>query len=72
MSRRSEEVRAKVAMWLARRASRDTGLLDRLCRQMLGRALSQPELDAAMRDDWVDGDLGFDADELERYQRGES
>ena len=57
-------------MWLAQRASRDTGAIDRLCRRLLDRAVAPSADDAFMRDDWVDNDEGFDPDELDRYQRG--
>ena len=59
-------------MWLARRASRDTGAIDQLCRRLLDRALGLPSEDSFMRDDWIDNDEGFDPDELDRYQRGGS
>ena len=72
MSRRSNEAKGRLAMWLAARASRDTGVIDRLCRQLLDRALTLPEDHSFMRDEWVDNDAGFDADELDRYQRGGS
>ena len=72
MSRRSEEAKGRVVMWLASRASRNTGAIDRLCRRLLDRALELPNDDSFMRDDWVDNDEGFDPDELDRYQRGES
>lgn len=68
---RAKARQAKIGMWIARRASRDTGLVDRLCRRLLSRAVAiDPEHDF-MRDDWVDSDEGFDPDELARYQRGE-
>ena len=52
------------------RASRNRGFLDRLCRRLLDRALQLPPEEDFMRDPWVDGDTGFDLEELERYQRG--
>ena len=71
-ARSSAERNARIANWLAQRASRDTGLFDRMCRWLLDRAMAVPPEDDWMRDDWVDNDMGYDADELERYQRGES
>ena len=63
--------KARVATWLATRASRDTGIVDRLCRRILHRVLELPPDDDFLRDEWVDSDTGFDPDELDRYQRGE-
>jgi len=71
MSRRSEEAKARIGIWLAKRSSRETGALDRLCRRVLSRVLQLPEENDFLRDEWVDSDLGFDPDELDRYQRGE-
>jgi hypothetical protein len=64
--------KAKVAMWIARRASRDTGLVDRICRRLLSRALTVEPDNNYMRDEWVDSDTGYDPEELARYQRGET
>ena len=69
--RRAEERKAKISVWIARRASRDTGIIDRLCRRFLSRALGRAPAKDFMRDDWVNTDVGFDPDELDRYQRGE-
>ena len=71
MSRRAEEVKGRLTMWLARRASAKGGLVDRVCRAALGRALALPAEEDFLRDEWVDSDVGFDPDELDRYQRGE-
>ncbi len=71
MSRRIEELQARFGIWLGRRASRNLGPVDRLCRRLLARALALAPQDDFLRDDWVDSDAGFDADELDRYQRGE-
>ena len=72
MSRRGREMKGRIAGWLASRASRDTGAIDRICRRLLDRILALPEEESFMRDEWIDSDVGFDPDELERYQRGES
>jgi hypothetical protein len=69
---RAQERKAKIGAWLARRASRNTGPIDRLCRRLLTRALAIDPAEDFMRDDWVDSDVGFDPDELARYQRGET
>ena len=68
---RKRERSATVALWMAERASRNKSLLDRVCRRMVARATRiEPERDF-MRDPLIDNDLGFDPDELDRYQRGE-
>ena len=68
---RRPERSATLTLWLAERASRNTSLLDRLCRKIIARATRiKPEQDF-MRDPLIDNDTGFDPDELERYQRGE-
>ncbi len=72
MSRRSEETKARIAVWLGQRASRDTGPIDRACRALLQRLTKLPQDDDFLRDEWIDTDRGFDVDELERYQRGDS
>ncbi len=71
MSRRSEEAKARIAVWLGQRASRDTGRIDRVCRALLQRLTALPPETDFMRDDWIDSDRGFDAEELDRYQRDE-
>lgn len=71
-ARRAAERNARIANWLGQRASRNTGVVDRMCRWLLDRAMTVAPEDDWMRDDWVDNDMGYDPDELERYQRGES
>ena len=39
-ARSSAERNARIANWLAQRASRDTGLFDRMCRWLLDRAMA--------------------------------
>ena len=69
---RSKERTARLMTRIAARSSRNTSLLDKLCRALLVRATSvDPEKDF-MRDTLTDNDEGFDPDELDRYQRGES
>lgn len=72
MSRVVEDLTAKIGLWLGKRASRDTGALDRLCRRLLTKLMTLPEDNDFLRDEWVDSDQGYDPDELDRYQRGES
>ncbi len=71
---RGQARKAKIGAWIAQRASRKTGLVDRLCRRVLARLTrldpNDPKHDF-MRDEWVESDLGFDPEELARYQRGE-
>ena len=70
MSRRGAELRARLLAHLASRSSRHDGLINRLCRRFLERALRLPPEDDFMRDEWIDNDMGFDPRELERYQKG--
>ena len=70
MKRWLQESRAKVLGNLAQRSSRQGGWFDRLCRRFLSRALELPADNDFMRDEWIDNDSGYDADELDRYQRG--
>lgn len=65
------EAKARFAQWLGERASRNTNFVDRLCRRLLDRVLRLPPDDDFLRDEWVDSDVGFDPDELDRYQQGE-
>lgn len=62
---------AKLALWMAERGSYNRSPLDKLCRWLINRMTTvEPQKDW-MRDPMVDQDTGYDADELERYQRGE-
>ena len=69
---RKRERAAKLLIWLADRASRNRSLLDRLCRLLVDRVSRRAPHEDFMRDPIVDGNEGFDPDELDRYQRGES
>lgn len=69
---RKKERSARLAIWMAARSSRNKTFLDRMCRKMITKATTvDPEKDF-MRDEFIDNDQGFDPDELDRYQRGES
>ena len=70
---RKKEIRgAAVQTWIARRSSRNRTLIDRICRRLIEKAVAtDPERDF-MRDPLIDNDPGFDPDELDRFQRGES
>lgn len=62
---------ARFGRWLAARASRDTGLVDRLCRKLLGRMTRVDPDNNFMSDEMTERDAGFSVEELERYERGE-
>lgn len=62
---------AKIGLWIAQRASRDTGLVDKVCRFLLTKILKVPPEKDFMRDEIIDNDLGYSPEELDRYQRGE-
>ncbi|MBO6544534.1 MAG: hypothetical protein JJ939_05410 [Alphaproteobacteria bacterium] len=68
---RKKERRAKLMIWIARRSSRNRSFIDRLCRRLIEKASTRPPEKDFMRDELIDNDLGFDPDELDRYQRGE-
>ncbi|MEM1404939.1 MAG: hypothetical protein AAGG55_16500 [Pseudomonadota bacterium] len=68
--RRKEARTVAIQTWMARRSSRNQSFIDRLCRRVLDRALTLPPEKDFMRDDFCDNDEGFDAEELDRYQRG--
>lgn len=65
------ENRGGIVTWVAGRGSRNSTWLDRVCRRMVDVVLTPPGEDF-MRDPLIDDHPGFDADELDRYQRGES
>jgi hypothetical protein len=51
---------------------RNTGIIDRMCRRLLDRAMKAAPEKNFMRDQLIDDDFGYDPAELDRYQRGES
>ena len=68
---RRREFGARLALWMAGRSSRNRTLLDRLCRRLIEKASHRDPQHDFMRDPEIDDDQGFDADELDRYQRGD-
>lgn len=63
--------KASLMLKMVARSSRNRSWLDRLCRKLINRAVERPAGDDFMRDEFVDNDLGFDPDELERFQQGQ-
>ena len=65
--------KGRLMIWLASRASRNShNWLDRLCRALMNRSLKlEPERDF-MRDQLIDNDSGFSADELKAYESSSS
>ena len=66
---------AKFQLWIAARASRNRSILDRIVQPIMSRLLDKlmeldPENDF-MSDDMVNSNVGYNAEDLERYQRGE-
>lgn len=61
-----------IKMWMAKRSSRNKSFLDRLCRRMIEKAMATDPDKDFMRDPLIDQDEGFDPDELDRFQRGET
>jgi len=69
-SYRKRARKGRIMIWLASRASRDSNrLIDRLCRKLMNRAMTLEPEDDFMRDDIIDNDLGFSADELDAYEK---
>ena len=69
---RKKERAARLKVWMAGRSSRNKTLIDKACRFLIARATKvEPEKDF-LRDPLIDEDLGFDADELERFQQGKT
>lgn len=58
-------------IWMAKRSSRNRTLIDRFCRRMIDKAVTVSPENDFMRDEMIDQDLGYDPDELERYQQGQ-
>ncbi len=69
---RKKERSARLMVWMAARSSRNQTIIDRLCRTLIVRATTVAPEDDFMRDPLIDNDEGFDPDELDRYQRGET
>lgn len=69
--RKEERRRAVTRTWMAGRSSRNKTFIDRLCRRLIEKATAVAPEDDFMRDPLIDNDDGFDADELNRFQRGE-
>lgn len=63
---------AQMGVWMAAKSSRNKTLTDKICRFMLTKATTPKPEDDFMRDPEIDSDFGFDADELDRFQRGET
>lgn len=62
----------KLMVWMAGKSSRNKSLSDRMCRFLVKRATAVKPEDDFLRDPLIDNDQGFDPDELDRFQRGES
>lgn len=67
-----QELIAKILLYVADRASRNNTAWDRACRWLLRKVTYIEPAKDFMRDPIIDNDEGFDPDELDRYQRGES
>ena len=63
--------KASLMLRMVARSSRNKSWLDKLCRRMINKAVARPPEDDFMRDELIDNDLGFDPDELDRFQRGQ-
>lgn len=68
---RKQERSAKLMVWMVGKSSRNRSLSDRICRFLVNRATMVKPEDDFLRDPLIDNDVGFDPNELERFQRGE-
>lgn len=76
MSSKGSEIKklersSKLTVLMASKSSRNKTLTDKLCRFLVKRATAVKPEDDFLRDPLIDNDLGFDPDELDRFQRGE-
>ncbi|MEP3225613.1 MAG: hypothetical protein ABJO01_06530 [Parasphingorhabdus sp.] len=69
---KKRERSAKLNMWMAKRSSYNKSLLDKACRWMVNHATAVPPEKDFLRDPLIDNDEGFDPDELDRFQKGET
>jgi len=77
MSARDKQIKkleraTKLSIWMAGKSSRNQTLSDKICRFLVTRATSVKPEDDFLRDPLIDEDEGFDPDELDRFQRGET
>jgi len=68
---RKQERSAKLTAFLAGKSSRNKTFSDKICRFLVNRATTVKPEDDFLRDPLIDNDMGFDPDELDRFQRGE-
>jgi len=62
----------KLMVWMAGKSSRNKSFSDKICRLLVKRATAVKPEDDFLRDPLIDNDQGFDPDELDRFQRGET
>lgn len=63
---------ARIQIWMAGKSSRNRTPSDRFCRWLLVRLTTPKPENDHLRDEFVDNDEGYDPDELDRFQRGET
>ncbi len=66
-----EERLAKLLMVMAGKSSRNRTFTDKICRWVITKASTPKPENDFLRDPEIDSDLGFDPDELERFQNGQ-
>ncbi len=69
---RKRERSAKLLVWMAGKSSRNKSFSDRICRFLVERATAVKPEEDFLRDPLIDNDQGFDPEELDRFQRGET
>lgn len=67
---KKQERAARLVTWMVYRSSRNKSLLDKLCRWYVVKQTAVAPEDDFLRDPWIDNDMGYDPEELDRYQKG--
>lgn len=62
---------ARITMWIVSRATRNTGLMSKLCRFILSKVMKIDPDNDFMKDSIIDTDLGYSVEALEKFERGE-
>jgi hypothetical protein len=64
------EIVGKIMVVLVDAGARNRTVFERISRFIVGLVFTVPKNDDFMADDFVDNDMGFDLEELRRYQSG--
>ncbi len=64
------EIVGKIMVFLVDSGARNRTPFDKVARFIVGLVFTIPKDDDFMADDYVDNDMGYDLEELRRYQSG--